>query len=158
MDNQERSFQKIRAHPAYSKITRYCAYQERSRREVRDKLSSWGAEEEIDDIIELLERENFIHEQRYVAHFIRGKFTLKRWGKKKIAAALRRKGVDSNFIQQGLYQINNKVYQETLHTLAQKKGKSLNSSDKDRQKLVHYLMQKGYEADLVCPVVQQVLM
>ena len=48
------------------KARRFCALQERSHQELRDKLYDWGLhKEEVEDIIATMITENFLNEERF---------------------------------------------------------------------------------------------
>jgi len=59
-------------------------------------------------------------------------------------------------IQKGLAAIATTDYLQTLGDVAERKEKSLAGATpiQKRQKLTNYLLQKGYEPDLVCQTVQ----
>ena len=142
----------------YRKAAHYCGYQERTEKEVQEKLRVWGvAQEEVARIIQTLKADRFLDEGRYLEAFIRGKFLGKQWGKRKLLAALSKKGLDQVLIQKGLDTIETPDYLQTLRYVADRKIASLAeaTSMQKRQKLTNYLLQKGYEPDLVCQTVQE---
>jgi regulatory protein len=145
----------------YQKAAHYCSYQERTEKEVREKLCTLGVESEvgINKIIQALKGECFLDEERYVAAFVRGKFFIKKWGKRKIRAALAKKELDQGLIQKGLEEIQDVDYRQTLYELAVQKQRQLARQhlSQDQQKLSNYLLQKGYEPDIVYQVVQRLL-
>jgi regulatory protein len=135
-------------------LQRFCAYQERSLYEVEQKLRQSGlTHEEQSQIITLLLEDNFLHEDRFAKAFVRGKFSIKRWGRKKIIGELYKHKVSRTTIQQALdSEISHADYQKSIRLLLTKKMKEL-TGDLDaftrRNKLLAYLIQKGYEADIV---------
>ena len=77
-----------------AKIQSFCAYQERCQKEVREKLKSLHTNSlEAEQIIAELIEENFLNEQRFASAFARGKFRIKKWGRKKIESKLKFKEV-----------------------------------------------------------------
>ena len=104
-----------------------------------------------DCLIRELITENIIDEDRFSFSFCRGKFTIKKWGRIKIFHELRKKGIDDLIIKNGLKAINNSTYEEVLIDLLEKKNKTLRESNstKRKQKLINYLLKKGFEADLI---------
>src|SRR5260370_41440437 len=79
---------------ALAKIFRYCAYQERSHREVKNKLFEYGLRPgEVDEILSHLIIEGFLNEERYAKAFAGGKFRIMKWGKIKIQRELELAGV-----------------------------------------------------------------
>ncbi|WP_377487442.1 regulatory protein RecX [Pontibacter toksunensis] len=137
---------------ALIKAAAYCAYQERTQQEVRTKLYSYGLEpDDVEDLIIRLSQEKLIDEERYAQSYVRGKYGLKKWGRRKIAQGLKSKGISDYCIKQGMKEIDPEVYEENLLGLLEKK----NATEKEknpfarRQKLSCFLMSKGYENDLV---------
>lgn len=137
---------------ALIKAAAYCAYQERTQQEVRTKLYTYGLEpDDIEELIVRLSQEKMIDEERYAQAYVRGKYSLKRWGRRKIMQGLKAKGISDYCMKQGLKEIDPEVYEENLLYLLAKK----NQAEKEknpftrRQKLSYYLMSKGYENDLV---------
>jgi regulatory protein len=106
---------------ALEKIKKYCAYQERTHKEVREKLKSIQCHyREIDEIIVALIEEDFLNEERFAITYARGKFRMKSWGKQKIKYALKMKGISEYCIKKGLAQIPEEEYLCTLKHLFQK--------------------------------------
>lgn len=138
---------------------RYCSYQERTEQEVRKKLQALGMAQKEDQLIQVLKEENFLNEERYVAAFISGKFQSKHWGKRRISLALTQKGVDPALIHKGLDAIEAADYLQCIRKVAEKKKKLLVAKDpmQVEQRLSSYLLQKGYEPDLVQQTVQGLL-
>lgn len=137
---------------ALIKVAAYCAYQERTQQEVRTKLFSYGLEpDDVEELIVRLGQEKLLDEERYAQSYVRGKYGLKKWGRRKIAQGLKSKGISDYCIKQGMKEIDPEVYEENLLSLLEKK----NASEKEknpfarRQKLTYFLMSKGYENDLV---------
>lgn len=136
----------------YSALARYCAYRERCSQEVRDKLLSINVpKEEWDGIFAQLKAENFLNDQRYACCYARGKFRINHWGKVKIKAELRKSGISSKMIENAMKEIQEDEYLQTIGRLAGSKFKELSKDTKLRreQKLLRYLLQKGYEYDLL---------
>lgn len=145
---------------ARAKIRRYCAYQERSHQEVRDKLYSYGLHRgDVEDIIVELISEGYLNEERFARTFAGGKFRMKRWGRIKITHALEAKGVSPNCIKIGLREIDEESYVETLAHLLREKLESLETDDVfvARHQLSTYAVRKGYEPNLVWKEIKKLL-
>jgi len=137
---------------AKEKAARYCAYQERTRREVFTKLAGYGlSPTDIEAILDELEAEGFYDEERYAQAFCRGKFNNNKWGKFKIVQALRQKEVPEQHIQTGLAEIEDAAYRDILSGLIKKKLKSIrdNAPFTRKHKAARYAIGKGFEPDLV---------
>lgn len=137
---------------ALKKAESWCAYQERSQQEVRDKLYEWNLKpNEVEEVISDLISENFLNEERFANAYVSGKFNIKKWGKIKIKQGLKFKRVPDKLIASALTSIDGDKYFETLCNLAEKKGALINEKDafKKKMKLILYLQSKGYEKDLI---------
>ena len=139
----------------YLKACNYCAYQERSQNEVRNKLYDWGLyPSDIEQIITDLIQENFLNEERFALAYTLGKFRIKGWGKKKIKQGLKLKRIPEKLINKSLNKIDGDLYIETLTVLLTKKNNLLHEKDplKRKYKLIQYAIMKGYESDLIFDV------
>lgn len=146
---------------AKQKICRYCAYQERSHKEVRQKLFEYGLRSsEADELITDLVLEGYLNEERFAKAFAGGKFRLKQWGKQKITHELENKGVSKNCITAGLKEIEESDYLKTLYSLLSKRVNKFPQNVNLfalRDKAARYAIQKGYEPDLVWQAVKELL-
>lgn len=134
------------------KIEQYCAYQERSQQEVRDKLYDMGLhQKEVEELISELVVDNFLNEERFAISYARGKFRIKHWGKNKIKQNLKLKKVSEYCIKKALKEIDPDEYYEVLKSELQKKSDKL--KDKDpfirKNKIAQYLGSRGFEMDLI---------
>ncbi|MCC7524107.1 MAG: RecX family transcriptional regulator [Chitinophagaceae bacterium] len=144
---------RITGDQAILKIKHYCAYQERSHNDVMGRLYEWGLfKREVDEIVAHLIGEGYLNEERFAIQFAGGKFRIKQWGKKKIEQALKGKQVSSYCIKKALAQLDDEDYRKTLSRLSDAKWKQL-KGEKNRlikmKKLQDFLLQKGYEYELV---------
>jgi regulatory protein len=138
---------------AYQKIKQYCAYQERSHDEVKEKLLGYGLRKsETEELVALLIEENFLNEERFATGFARGKFRLKQWGRIKIRYELKQKKISNHNILKAMEEIDEHAYLAALSRLAKKKWESCGSGAAIREKKTRtaaWLMQRGYEAALI---------
>ncbi|MGB0522035.1 MAG: regulatory protein RecX [Flammeovirgaceae bacterium] len=145
---------------AYLKLASYCAYQERCESEVRTKLLAIGIRGyEIQELVDLLKEENFLNEGRFAKQFATGKFRVKKWGKMKISQALMQKGVADNYIHEGLEEIDEQEYLDTLYQLLVKKWDSLQEVDlyKKKGKAFNYAVSKGFEPHVIWEVINELV-
>jgi len=100
---------------AMVKAESYCAYQERSQQEMRDKLYDWGLHQaDVEQIISSLIENNFLNEERFALAYTLGKFRMKAWGKYKIKQGLKFKRVPDKMISKSLAKIDEDDYREKL--------------------------------------------
>lgn len=134
------------------KAESFCAYQERSQFEIRNKLYEWGLhQKEVEEIISELIDLNFLNEERFALAYALGKFRIKGWGRLKIKQGLKLKGVPDKLIAKSLKAIDGDDYFSKLEQLLEKKSKTIAEKDpfKRRYLLTRYAAGKGYEADLI---------
>lgn len=137
---------------AMKKLENYCAYQERCHQEVKQKLRDMHMiPEAIDLIIVHLIEHNFLNEERYAKAFVRGKFNIKKWGKRRLTIALRQKDVSKSNINAAIKEIEDEIYYKTFHELAEKQFLAITEKDpnKKKKKLADYLLYRGWESHLV---------
>ena len=142
---------------ALVKSEHYCAYQERSQQEVRDKLYEWGLYPNmVENVIIRLIAGNFLNEERFANAYTRGKFNQKGWGKNKIKQGLKFKKVSDPLIKKALQSINGDDYLQMLHKVIEKKSALLSEKEpyKRRYKLQQYALSRGYENDLIADVLK----
>jgi regulatory protein len=137
---------------ALAKAEHYCAYQERSQQEVRDKLYELGLwPEAVENVISELISTGFLNEERFANAYAIGKFRQKAWGKIKIKQGLKLKKVPDVLIKKVLLLIDGDDYIDTLTNMLTKKAPSVKEKDeyKRRYKLQQYAMSRGFESDLI---------
>jgi regulatory protein len=142
---------------ALAKAEHYCAYQERSQQEVRDKLYEWGLYGTmIESVIVHLIQNNFLNEERFAYAYTQGKFNQKGWGKNKIKQGLKFKKVSDVLIRKALNSVNPDDYLATLNGLLQKKATLLVEKDpyKRKYKLYQYALSRGFENDIISDVLK----
>lgn len=154
------ALQKFTLDQSLPKIKQYCAFQERCHAEVRDKLYSYGLHKtEVEEIIYHLIIENYLNEERFAILYAGGKFRIKQWGKYKIKQALKSKQVSDYCIKKALQQIDSKDYHKTFQKIVSQKLKTLKSEKNiftRKRKLQDFLIQRGFENDLVRDAVNSI--
>jgi regulatory protein len=142
---------------ALAKAEHFCAYQERSQQEVRDKLYEWGLwPDAVEQTISRLIEGSFLNEDRFAKAYTKGKFSQKAWGKIKIKQGLKFKRVPDVLIKKALLTIDMDDYLVALTRVLEKKAASLTEKNKltRKYKLQQYAMGRGYEADLIADVLK----
>ena len=138
---------------ALQKIRHFCSYQERCHSEVREKLYSYGLwKNNTEAILSQLIEENCLNEERFALAFAGGRFRMKQWGRVKINFELKQKRISEYCIRIALAQFEESDYLRTLRDLALDKWEKLRKEKNifiRKRKVQDYLLQKGYEPDLV---------
>ena len=145
---------------ALQKLRFYCRYQQRCQSEIKQKLFELGINsKDHDELIGELIKENCLNDERFAVAFVSGRFRLKQWGRKKIQKGLKEKRVSDEIAQKALEQINKKEYMAILNKLAKERYASLKHEQYlvRKKKTMDYLMQKGYEVDLIRDTINNLL-
>jgi regulatory protein len=140
------------------KAAMFCAYQERTQQEVRERLKEWGIwGDDAEEVIAELIQQNYLNEERFAKSFAGGKFRVKGWGKRKIKQHLQQRGISGYNLDQAMKEIAPDDYQDTLRELLAKKRQSLRNDSPlvVKQKLVRYALSKGYESELIFSVLNE---
>jgi len=145
---------------ALQKARHYCAYQERSHFEVREKLYSLGLHKnEVEDSLATLIEDNYLNEERFATQFAEGKFRMKQWGRVKIKYELKQKRISEYCIRKAIDSIDETQYLATLEKIAKKKWDSIPGVGVNQfvkmSKTTNYLLQRGFESTLAKQIIQK---
>lgn len=133
-------------------LENYCAYQERCHKEIREKLVNMRMiPKAIDTIIVHLLEHDFLNETRFAKAYARGKFRVKKWGKRRIEIELKRRDVSQYNIKEAFKEISETEYLQTFNDIAEKKWRNINETNihKKKKKLFDYLTYRGWESHLI---------
>ena len=143
---------------ALNKAMYLCSKTEKCKSDIRKKLYDWKANpDEHDKIIQQLEDQKFIDEERFVKYYVRDKFEFNKWGKIKIRTMLFKKQIPESLIINELKQISEEKYKETLEYLIKQKQKSIKDTEpyKIKTKLLRFAASKGFEPDLILSILNR---
>ena len=130
---------------ALNRVAAYCSTAEHCRAEIAEKLQRWGiAYDAIDRIINRLEQEKYIDEERFCRAFINDKYRFAKWGKMKIGQALQLKKIDEE------------EYHAVLQKLLAAKRKSVRAESEYELngKLVRFALSRGFEMKDICRCIE----
>ena len=149
----------IGAEKALQKIKHFCSYQERNHQEVKEKLYSFGLYKmDVEMLLSQMIEENYLNEERFAIAFVGGRFRIKKWGRVKIRYELKQKRISDYCIKKGLASITEEDYIKTLQKLFEEKRVSLKLEKNifiKKQKIQSFLMQRGFEPQLISGLIQQ---
>ena len=129
-----------------------CARAERCEHELREKMRAWRIDSrDIEAIINSLTTRRFLDDSRFARAFVRDKYRFARWGRRKIAMALKQKRIDSDTIDEALEEINQEEYTAVLRTLLKANAAHMDRplSYDDRVKLFRFAVARGFETQLI---------
>ena len=141
------------------KLEYYCAYQDRCHQEVEKKLTEFRLISEAKELILIhLIQNNYLNEERFSQSYARGKFRIKKWGRRRIKQELRNRNISTYNIKSAMKEIDKEEYLSTLYELASSKEKSLKEKNSyiKQQKLLQYLYRRGFELDLIREVLRNI--
>ena len=141
-----------------AKMAKYCAYQERCVKDVRDKLKTFDiSQKEKDEILDYLLDNRFVDNERFAKSFVRGKINQSGWGVNKIRFHLMQKGIDKETIDEALGQTDEEIYRQRLIDVLKAKSKTVKAANdfEKKRKLAAYAMQKGFEGNLVWDILKK---
>lgn len=142
------------------KIEQYCVYQDRCHKEVTQKMREYKLIPEAQEIILLsLLQDNFLNEERFAKSFARGKFRIKKWGKERIIRELKFREISAYNIKTALKEIDENEYLKTIYSITENRNEVISEPNiyKRKQKLIGFLMRKGFENQLIYKVVNEVV-
>lgn len=146
-------------HEIKRKLEHYCAYQDRCHKEVEQKMRAFNLIPEAQEMILLsLLKDNFLNEERFAKSFARGKFRIKNWGKQRIVRELKFRAISAYNINTALKEINEEDYLKTIYSITENRNNIIKEVNtyKRKQKLIDFLMRKGYESDLIFKTVNEI--
>lgn len=151
MENKRRNY--LGVEQARAKIRQYCSYQERCHAEVKEKLFSMGLyAQQVDELLAGLIADNYLNEERFALQFAGGKFRLKKWGRIKIANALKLKRISAYLIKQAISEIPYDEYTRVFEKEANEKWRSLKREKNifsKKAKLRNFMLQRGFESSMI---------
>ena len=131
---------------------------EQSEKTLRDKLKDYD-EEIVDIVIEYLKDCKFINDKDFAKRIASSNSNVSKFGKNKIKQNLYKKGIDREYIDEAIEEIDEDVEFENAVYLAEKRYKSVKNDDKRKvyQKLIQHLTYKGFSYDISKRAISHVL-
>ncbi len=143
---------------AYQQAIYFISYQDRTIKEVRNKLKKCGHDDElIDEMVSLLIDDGYLDDYKYANAFVESK--LKKYGRKKIVYDLVRRGVSKKIIDVVLSDSNMDEQINTALECANKKLRQMEDSKinpyKKKQRVYALLCRRGYDYEIVKSVMEK---
>jgi regulatory protein len=144
-----------------SRAMSLCSKSEKTVFDIRQSMSRWGMtdNEKQDKIIGYLLENDFIDEVRYSYAYVRDKHKFNRWGRVKIRAMLKAKGLADPVVENAVNSISQEEYIKTLKDDISGRRKRLKAKNQYdlRAKLMRFARSRGYETDLSYRIVDEVI-
>ena len=133
-----------------SSMQKYCAYQDRSAGEVQLKMKKYQLSAvQKEEVIERLQQESFLDDERYAKNYVRSKMNGKQWGKIKLQYQLMQKGISSSLIQKALSEIDTEDYENQVDIHIEKWKRTNKLNYENAPKLIRFLASKGFENAII---------
>jgi regulatory protein len=145
---------------AFLRLATLCARCEQAEGDLRKKLREWDiSHSQADAIIERLKQERYLDNERFARAYCRDKLRFNGWGRIKIAFMLRGKGIEQEFIDNAIAEIDEKQYATILDEALAAKAKTLKgkSDEKTRDALLRFAASRGFEPALFFPAVSRLI-
>jgi len=130
-----------------------CSRSEHCRKDILDKLNNWKitSEKENKTIIKSLTDDKFIDEKRYARSYAQDKFRFNKWGRIKIRAMLKNRGISNNDIDSALEMIDNDSYLKMIDEEMVNKRRSIKAKNifDLKGKLFRFGGSRGYENEYI---------
>lgn len=155
MDEMQYKRRVLTPEQAHVKIRHYCAFQERTHQEVKQKLAGYGLSWSVaNELVSKLIEEGFLNEERFARAFAGGRFRMKGWGRRKIMMELKRRGISEYSIKAALRdEIPPESYEQMVSKILHKKWSALkgpgNTEYVKQAKTRQYLISRGFENDII---------
>ena len=142
----------ITENEAYNRIASRCVLREYCRADWYRKMLDAGlSPQQVESVLDRLEDEKFIDEERYSRSFVHDKLLYDRWGRIKITYSLRQKAIANEYIQAALATIDEEEYLQILKDLIRQKTRSIKAENdyELRQKLARFAAGRGFEPGII---------
>lgn len=133
---------------AFASLMRLCAKAERSSGDALRLMRGWGiADADARRVLERLIADRFIDDRRYAEAFVREKMNLSGWGRYKIGASLRAKGIPQALVAEAMAQTDGTDMGERLTEILLRRMRTLKAATPfdARAKLMRYALSQGYD-------------
>ena len=102
-------------------------------------------------IISHLIEQNYLNETRFAEHFVRGKFNIKKWGKKRLLRELKQRNISDWNIKNAMKEISDTDYWECGQALAEKFWRSNENRPLvvQKKKVWNAMQYRGWETELI---------
>ena len=145
----------------HHKMQMYCAYRERCKSEIINKIKSLNGEIYLEEILNKLKEDNFWSEDRFISQYILDKFELSNWGFIKIIIGLKQRMISESQYEILLPIISTEDYNAKIDFLINRKRAYFSDEESPyvvKDKIYKYLLQKGFEPENIWPILNKIIL
>ena len=134
----------------YNKCIKYISVRIRSTYEIKEYLKRKNIDNlEIENIIEKLQKNNFINDEDFTKAFVHDKLNFTTMGPYKIEQELRKHQIDSNVIYKYISVIDDEIIDNKINKQITKLMKSNRKKQNIRNKIYTNLLSLGYSNEMI---------
>lgn len=136
----------------YTKMAALCSRAEQCSPDIRKKITDLGGDEVmVTEVLQKLQEEHYLNDERYSRAYVRDKFRFNKWGRIKIRYYLKQKGLANSIIDKGFEEIEDAQYKELLISTMKEKAKTLKNKEKFQKmaSIVRFAQSRGFEPELI---------
>lgn len=119
-------------------------YRDHSKQELYDKLRKSVSDKVALEIVEMVERQGLIDDEKYANKLANYYLSSKKWGRRRVELEMRRKGVSQTLIAQAIEVSEVDSVQKIVELIDKKYSQRLDDY-KEKQKVVASLMRLGFD-------------
>ena len=145
---------------ALTRLMKLCSEYEKCKSDVAQKMMLWEIpDDDASRIIERLELDNFINEERYALAFTKDKIRFNKWGRNKVRYQLGAKRISEVNISTALSNYDEEEYLAMVRKeiILKTRKVSANSDWERRGKVMQFSQTRGYESDIVMTILDDLL-
>lgn len=142
---------------ALERLQDLCARSEQCSGDIMRKLYNWGVSASNSaKIVEILERDRYIDDDRFARAFVRDKYRFSGWGRIKIMQHLAAKRIDKSIAREALDEIDEEEYRAIALKALKTKARTIDDSNtyEGRTKLFRFGAGRGYEAGMLSELIK----
>ena len=137
------------------KALRLLEFRSHSEYELRTKLRDKGAEsDDIDEVVEFLTEYGFLDDLKYACSKARDLSNLKKYGKIRIAAELRAKGISSDIVSEAISELEADEKEMLIPLVMKKIGGDFER--KNTEKVIRYFASRGYNISDIKNAIEEI--
>jgi regulatory protein len=151
--------QNITVKEAREKAMQWCSRREYCRRDMLDKIVSWGCTPaEARETVDFLVEQKFVDDRRYAEAFVKDKLRFNKWGRVKIACMLRMQNIDKAIVADVLSAIDETGYNRVLTEELQKKYRTVRGNALEiKGKLYRFAAGRGFEPEIINEAISKIV-
>lgn len=140
---------------AKEKALRLLEFRNHSSGELRKKLSVAGAlNEDIEKVMEFLQEYNLINDRDYAKRLASDLQNLKKYGKRRICSELASKGINQEFIEEAVSELD-EIDDDEFLVLVEKRLKG-DFEKKNKDRVIRYFLNRGYSFDKIKGAISEI--